>query len=207
MKKEPERLMRKVASLTAAYVWKHPMLWGQSMEDICEKALEAVWEAGARTPQQAERAVYAALASARDAAKANRARLEPYQVRKAEKKAASGTDAKGRSPEAARQAAFGEFVEDCALFSQRSSFRDFDKLRVRAAIRTMSEEDRKFWKDYKANGASVSAVAAARGIAPTTFRRDFWEGFRRRFRVAWENVDVEKLAREVSSNPYVLAGR
>lgn len=199
--------MREVASITAAYVWKHPMLWGQSEADICEKALEAVWESGARTPQEAKRAIYAALGAARDDSKANRSRLEPFQVRNAAKKAEAGKDEKGRLPDSARQAAFREFIEDLEHFSQRSSFREVDRMRVRAAIRTLDDADKAFWLDYKANGCSVSAVACARGIASTTFRRDFWEGFRVRFRVAWEDVDVEKLAHAVSSNPYVIAGR
>jgi len=204
--KQHKRLWRHIEKRVDAYVWKYQMLWGQSKEDICEKAYEAVWEKGARTPGQADEAIYAALSEARDESKANRARLEPYQARKAEKKVRDGLDEKLRTAEEARQDALQELVDDMAAFSQRSSCRDFDMLRVRKAVKALDEADQAFLKDFKECG-SISAVAEARGIAPTSFRRDFWEGFKARFLKAWEEVDVEKLARMCSSNPYAFAGR
>lgn len=204
LKPEPKRLIRHVEKTTANYLWKHPALWGQSKEDVFAKAIEAVWEAGAKTPAQANKAIFAALAKCRDASKHNRSCLEPYHVRKAEKKALEGTGV--HDPDAARQTAYREFIDDYAFFSQRAAFREFDRLRVRAAIAALRPADREIARRFL-RLSSIKAVAISFGVAPRTYLRREWADFKERFITAWESVDEEKLARIVSSNPYVFAGR
>lgn len=203
-KSEPRRLIRHVEKTVANFVWKHPVLWGQSKKDVFAKAFEAVWEAGAKTPAQANKAIFAALDKCRDDSKHNRSCLEPYHVRKAEKKALEGVGAS--DPDAARQAAYREFLEDYALVSQRSAFRDFDRLRVRAAIATLNPADREIARRFMCLG-SIKAVARSFNVAPRTYLRREWADFKERFLAALEAVDEEKLARIVSSNPTVFAGR
>ena len=201
-KKQPQRLNRLVAKTVANYIWRHPVLWGQSKDDVFNKALTAVWRANAKTPGEALRAVYDSLGKSRDESKHNRSCIEPYQVRKAEAQAAQ----RCKCADAARQAAYREFLEDYALVSQRSAFRDFDRLRVRAAIAALKPEDREIARRFL-QLLSIKAVALSFGIAPRTYLRREWAEFKERFIVAWEAVDEEKLAQRCSSIPYVLAER
>ena len=203
-KKQPKRLIRLVERTVANYIWKHPVLWGQSKDDVFNKALTAVWRANAKTPEEALRAVYDSLGKSRDESKHSRSCLEPFQVRKAEAKANEG--GRGKCADAARQAAYREFLEDYALVSQRSAFRDFDRLRVRAAIAALKPADQKIARRFL-QMLSIKAVALSFGVAPRTYLRREWAEFKGRFVAAWEAVDEEKMARIVSSHPYVLAGR
>ena len=203
-KKQPHRLIRLVEKTVANYIWKHPVLWGQSKEDVFNKALTAVWRATARTPEEALKVVYKSLGKSRDESKHNRTCIEPYHVRKAEKKAL--TSAGVKDPDAARQVAYREFMEDYALSSQRSAFRDFDRLRVRATIAALKPADREIARRFMRLG-SIKAVALSFNIAPRTYLRREWGDFKERFLAAWDTVDEEKLARIVSSTPYVLAER
>ena len=203
-KAEPKRLIRYVSSLTANYIRKHPALWGLSKEDVFARALEAVWKSGAKAPEQAKAAVYSALSKCRDESKHNRSCLEPYQVRKAEKTVLEGVTC--RDVDAARQAAFREFVEDYALASQRSSFREVDCLRVRKAIAMLEPKHREIAMRFLKFG-SIKAVALSFNVAPRTYLRREWADFKEKFISAWEMIDEENLAQIVSSNPYVFAGR
>ena len=203
-KSEPKRLIRHVEKTVANFVWKHPRLWGQSKEDVFAKAFEAVWESGARTPAQADKAIFTALGKCRDNSKHNRASLEPYHVRKAEKEALAANS--NKDLDAVRQQAYKEFLEDYALVSQRSAFRDFDRLRVQEAVAVLDPADREIAQRFMQLG-SIKAVALSFKIAPRTYLRNEWADFKERFIVALETVDEEKLARIVSSNPTVFAGR
>lgn len=201
---EPKRLMRHVEKTVARYIWKHPALWGQSKDDVFAKALEAVWESGARTPGQATKAIYSALAKSRDDSKHNRSCLEPFLVRKAEKSALEkGVHA---DPDAARQTAYREFLEDYTLYSQRTAFREFDRLRVRQAVASLRPADREIARRYMKLG-SVKSVAMSYGVAPRTYLSREWADFKERFISAWNLVDEESLARIASSNPDAFAGR
>ena len=202
LKPEPKRLIRHVEKTTANYLWKHPALWGQSKEDVFAKAIEAVWEAGAKTPAQANKAIFAALGKSRDESKHNRSCIEPYQVRKAEAQAAQ----RGKCADAARQTAYREFLEDYTLVSQRSALREIDRLRARAAIAALKPADQEVARRFMHFG-SIKAVALSFGVAPRTYLRREWANFKERFIAAWEAVDEEKLAQRCSSIPYVLAGR
>ena len=203
-KKQPKRLIRLVERTVANYIWKHPVLWGQSKDDVFNKALTAVWRANAKTPEEALRAVYDSLGKSRDESKHSRSCLEPFQVRKAEAKANEG--GRGKSADAARQAAYREFLEDYALVSQRSAFRDSDCLRVRAAIAALKPADQEIARRFL-QLLSIKAVALSFGIAPRTYLRREWADFKERFIAVWEAVDEEKLAQSCSSIPYVFAGR
>ncbi len=203
-RKQPQRVIRLVEKTVANYIWKHPVLWGQSKDDVFNKALTAVWRANAKTPGEALKAVYESLGKSRDESKHNRSCLEPFQVRKAEAKANEG--GRGKCADAARQAAYREFLEDYALVSQRSSFRDFDCLRVRAAIAALKPADQEIARRFL-RLLSIKTVALSFGVAPRTFLRREWADFKERFIAAWETVDEEKLAHRCSSIPYVFAGR
>lgn len=201
-KKQPQRLNRLVAKTVANYIWRHPVLWGQSKDDVFNKALTAVWRANAKTPGEALRAVYDSLGKSRDESKHNRSCIEPYQVRKAEAQAAQ----RGKCVDAARQTAYREFLEDYTLVSQRSAFREIDRLRARAAIAALKPADQEVARRFMRLG-SIKAVALSFGVAPRTYLRREWANFKERFITAWEAVDEEKLAQRCSSIPYVLAGR
>ena len=203
-KPEPIRLIRHVRKTVANFVWNHPALWGQSKADVFAKAFEAVWESCARTPSQANKAIFAALNKCRDVSKHNRSRLEPYHVRKAERKAADSNLI--RDVEAVRQAAFMWFLEDYASDSQRTAIREFDRIRVRVTLAALSPADREIAHRYMRLG-SIKAVALSFNVAPRTYLRREWADFRKRFIAAWNALDEIKLAQTVSSNPYVLAGR
>ncbi len=203
LKSGPKRLIRHIEKTIAKHMWRNSTLWGLSKEDVFARALEAVWKSGARTPAQADRAIFAALAKCRDESKHNRSCLEPYQVRKAEKKALTGNGSD--VPEALRQTAYREFLDDYALFSQRTAFREEDRLKVRKAIAALTPEDREIADKFLVLG-SIKAVALSFRVAPTTYLRHEWAEFKERFVAAWKTVDEEKLVRKVSSNPYVIAG-
>ena len=201
-KKQPQRLIRLVERMVASYIWRHPVLWGQSKDDVFNKALTSVWRANAKTPGEALRAVYDSLGKSRDESKHNRSCIEPYQVRKAEAQAAQ----RGKCADAARQTAYREFLEDYTLVSQRSAFREIDRLRARAAIAALKPADQEVARRFMRLG-SIKAVALSFGVAPRTYLRREWANFKERFIAAWEAVDEEKLAQRCSSIPYVLAGR
>lgn len=204
MKREPKRLMRQIEKITAKYVRMHPALWGLSKEDVFARALEAVWKSGAKYPEQAKAAIYSALSKCRDESKHNRSCLEPYQVRKAEKTVLEGVRCK--DVDAARQAAYREFVEDYRLLSQRASFREVDCLRVRKTIAMLEPKYQEIAMRFLRFG-SIKAVALSFNVAPRTYLRREWADFKEKFISAWEMIDEENLARIVSSNPYVFAGR
>lgn len=201
-KSGPERLIRHIEKTTARYLWRHSTLWGLSKEDVFARALEAVWQSGARTPGQADRAIFAALAKCRDESKHNRSCLQPYHVRKAEKEALTGNG--GKDPEAVRQAAYREFLDDCALFSQRTAFREGDRLRVRKAIAALTPEDREIAHKFLVLG-SIKGVALSFRVAPRTYLRREWAAFKERFVAAWMTVDEEEVVLTVSSNPCAFA--
>ena len=201
-KKQPQRLIRLVERTVANYIWRHPVLWGQSKDDVFNKALTAVWRANAKTPGEALRAVYDSLGKSRDESKHNRSCIEPYQVRKAEAQAAQ----RGKCAGAARQTAYREFLEDYTLVSQRSALREIDRLRARAAIAALKPADQEVARRFMHFG-SIKAVALSFGVAPRTYLRREWANFKERFIAAWEAVDEEKLAQRCSSIPYVFAGR
>ena len=203
LKSGPKRLIRHIERTIAKHLWRNSTLWGLSKEDVFARALEAVWKSGARTPAQADRAIFAALAKCRDESKHNRSCLQPYYVRKAEKKALAGNG--GGVPEDLRQAAYREFLDDFASFSQRTAFREHDRLKVRKAIAALTSDDREIANRFMRLG-SIKAVARSFRIAPTTYLRHEWAEFKERFVAAWKTVDEEKLVRKVSSNPYVFAG-
>ena len=159
---------------------------------------------GAKVLDEADMAIFAALGKCRDNSKHNRASLEPYHVRKAEKEALAANS--NKDLDAVRQQAYKEFLEDYALVSQRSAFRDFDRLRVQEAVAVLDPADREIAQRFMQLG-SIKAVALSFKIAPRTYLRNEWANFKERFIVALETVDEEKLARIVSSNPTVFAGR
>ncbi len=185
-KNKPKRLIRRVEKMIARQFWQHSTLWGMSKEDVFAHAFEAIWESGARTPAQANKAILAALSKCRDEAKHNRSCLQPFHVRKAEKAAfASGS---GKDPEMLRQAAYREFVDDFALFSKRTAFRESDRRRVRAAINALSEKDREVASRFL-RLKSIKSVALSYGVAPRTYLRREWAEFKARFITTWESVD------------------
>lgn len=185
-KNTPKRLIRRIEKMIARQFWQHPTLWGMSKEDVFASAFEKVWESGARTPAQANRAILAALSKCRDEAKHNRSCLQPFQVRKAEKAALKSGS--GKDPETLRQAAYREFVEDFALFAKRTAFRESTRRRVRAAIKAMSEKDQEIAGRFL-RLKSVKSVAISYGVAPRTYLRREWAEFKLRFTAVWETVD------------------
>ena len=199
----PKRLIRRIEKTIAKHMWRNSTLWGLSKEDVFARAFEAVWKSGARTPAQADRAIFAALAKCRDESKHNRSCLQPYYVRKAEKKALAGNG--GGVPEDLRQAAYREFLDDFASFSQRTAFREHDRLKVRKAIAALTPEDREIANRFMRLG-SIKAVALSFRVAPRTYLRHEWAEFKEHFIAVWKTVDEEKVAQTVSSNPYTFAG-
>lgn len=191
--KTPKRLMSKIKRMVSNHVRVHNCLWGQSVADIEQAVLEAVWESGARTPDAARRAIRKALNDARDTSKANRSRLEPYTARK-------------ETNYDRQQQVLKEFNENYAQWSRETSERELDRLRVKLALRRLSKEDHVFVKEYKVYG-SLTKMALAKGIPLTTFRREVWDGFRARLQAAFEQVDIKTLARLYSSNPNAFVGR
>ena len=205
IKREPKRLMRQIEKITAKYVRMHPALWGLSKEDLFNRAFEAVWKSGAKTPEQARIAIYSALSKCRDESKHNRSCLEPYQVRKAEKKVLEGVNT-GNNADDARQIAFREFLEDYDLLSQRASFREVDRKRVEITIKRLEQKYQEIAKRFLELG-SIKAVARSYGVAPRTYLRREWTEFKKQFIAVWETVDEERLARKYCSNPNIIAGR
>ena len=183
--KSPQRLMRLVEKTLAAYISKHPVLWGQSKEDVFNKALTAVWKSGAKTPEEAKRAIVKSLWQSRDESKHSRRCLVPSHVRKAEAKALA--DARGVCADAARQAAYREFLEDYALLSKRTAINEIDRLRVRRTIAMLSPEDREIAIRFMRLG-SIKGVAISFGVAPRTYLRREWAAFRERFIAAWKTI-------------------
>ena len=197
------RTIRLVTRLTAKFLAQNSRLWVMSRNDVLIAVLEAVAEKRPLGETAVRKVIWDTLnGKVKNDSKANRVRLVPCQVRNAEDEARRN----GLETSTPAQAAYREFLNDFALYSQRSAFRHADRLAVRWVYGKLTKEEKAVCRRYVANRFSVKRAAESVGKSETTYRREEWDPMRDHFRELWKQVDWKKLAEVSSSNPYVFAG-
>ena len=197
------RTIRLATRLTAKFLAQNSRLWGMSRKDVLLAVLEEVAKRRPLGEAAVRKAIWDTLnGKIKNESRANRVRLVPCHVRKAEEESRHN----GLETSTPMQAAYREFLDDFALFSQRSAFRHADRLAVRWVFGKLTKGEKAVCRLYVAYRYSVKRAAESVGKSETTYRREAWNPMCDHFRELWKQVDWKKLAEVSSSNPYVFAG-
>lgn len=152
--------------------------WGMDFDDVLSRILEEYVKVDWDVPDReaaARTAISYALNRCRDESKANRARLQPFQIRKAIER---GEDV---------DKAINRLGNDIAAYYRRGNLDVVKERYLKIAIRHMHPNDAELCRAYL-KLKSWQKVAEKFGYSEGSFRRDVLPGLAKRGREIWKKV-------------------